>query len=92
MHDARRCQVGERRGDSDTSLHLQVQRNSHMVDTSEFSTTFHYKVVEGKCKDKHYGKSELAAADSDNRPGVGEACSSPGGCDGDGMGGVDQGN
>lgn len=26
-----------------------------MVDTSEFSTTFHYKVVEGKCKDEHYG-------------------------------------
>ncbi|KLT45442.1 hypothetical protein CC85DRAFT_240587, partial [Cutaneotrichosporon oleaginosum] len=38
------------------NLHLQVQRNSHMAESSEFATTFHYKIQGGKCKDEHYGK------------------------------------
>ncbi|CAK9781114.1 unnamed protein product [Cutaneotrichosporon oleaginosum] len=44
------------------NLHLQVQRNSHMAESSEFATTFHYKIQGGKCKDEHYGKSWLELA------------------------------
>jgi hypothetical protein len=32
-----------------------VQRNSHMAETSEFTTTFHYKIQGGKGNDDRYG-------------------------------------
>ncbi|BEJ01086.1 hypothetical protein CcaverHIS631_0509430 [Cutaneotrichosporon cavernicola] len=49
------------------NLHLQVQSNSHMAETDEFATTFHYKVQNGKCRDEHYGLelAKLAALPAD---------------------------
>ncbi|BEJ16329.1 hypothetical protein CspHIS471_0509340 [Cutaneotrichosporon sp. HIS471] len=49
------------------NLHLQVQSNSHMAETNEFATTFHYKVQNGKCRDEHYGLelAKLAALPAD---------------------------
>ncbi|RSH83103.1 MutS protein msh4 [Apiotrichum porosum] len=37
------------------TLHLQVQSNSHMGSSGSFSSVFHYKVVQGSCKEEHYG-------------------------------------
>ncbi|GMK55257.1 hypothetical protein CspeluHIS016_0203130 [Cutaneotrichosporon spelunceum] len=49
------------------NLYLQVQRNSHMAETNEFATTFHYKVQNGKCRDERYGLelAKLAALPAD---------------------------
>lgn len=33
-----------------------------MADTADFGTTFHYKVVEGQCKDEHYGERVMREA------------------------------